>query len=178
MSAVSLLTSLRVAALALVFALSAPYAHADDRAQNCHSAVDGADCLVVVVDHLVRVKLDGEAKSVLIGNPLIADINMIGKSDAVVTARTIGSTNLIFVDAEGETIGDYEVIVREAEDRRVVLREGPKNVSLFQCAPRCERTLTQLDSENAHSELSARLSREAQMNDAAANDGSAVAPAE
>lgn len=145
--------------------------------EGCRGLGDKTECLVVMIDHLRRIELTDDAKTVLIGNPAVADVNMVSKSHAILAARTVGATNLIFLDDEGKTIGDFEVVVRETEQRRVVLRRGPGAVELYQCAPRCERTLTQLDSDKAHSLLSAQIDRENRLNAAAEGAAASAAPA-
>lgn len=135
--------------------------------------------LVVMVDHLHRVSFTDTVKTVLIGNPAIADVTMISEFEAVVTAKTVGSTNLFFLDPDGRAIGDFEVVVREGEERRVVLRRGPGQTELYQCAPRCERTLSQIDSAESYNKLSEVVSRENQLvTGATAGAASAVAPTE
>lgn len=135
--------------------------------------------LVVLVDHLSRVGFDDVVKTVLVGNPAIADVTMISKFEAVITAKTVGATNIFFLDPEGRALGDFEVVVREGEERRVVLRRGPGKTELFQCAPRCERTLSQIDSAESYTELSTVVAGENDFarNAAAAGGDQGGAPA-
>lgn len=144
-------------------ALSAPAADATEFS-GCALA-DG--CIAVVIDHFSRVALEEPVKTVLIGNPAIAEVTMISDTQAIVSARSIGATNLMFLNDDGAAIGDYEILVREGRQRRVMLRRGPNSTSLFQCAPRCERTLTLLDSDEAHSSTAGKISRETGLNSAA-----------
>lgn len=119
--------------------------------------------LMVMIDHLRRVSFDEPVHTVLVGNPAIADVTMISTYEAVVTAKTVGSTNLFFLDPDGRALGDYDVVVREGEERRVVLRRGPSNTELFQCAPRCERTLSQIDTAENYTKLNEVVVRENQL---------------
>ncbi|MEM9725720.1 MAG: pilus assembly protein N-terminal domain-containing protein [Pseudomonadota bacterium] len=130
--------------------------------------------IVVMVDHLHRLSFDATVKKVLIGNPAIADVTMISLDEAVVTARTVGATNLFFIDETGRTIGDFEVVVREGERRRVVLRRGPGNTELYQCAPRCERTLSQIDSAENYTNQSQIVTQENDFANGAATAGAAL----
>ena len=125
--------------------------------------------LVVVIDHLQRVSFDEPVKTVLVGNPAIADVTMISTYEAVVTAKSVGATNLFFLDPDGRALGDYEVVVREGEERRVLLRRGPGSTELYQCAPRCERTLSQIDSQESYKQLKEIVSNESRMIDGAAS---------
>ena len=148
-----------------------PTVYSAPAADACAQGAEDARCISVLVDHLRRVGLPEPVRTVLIGNPAIAEVTMISETQAVVSARTIGSTNLIFLNDDGEAIGDFQVLVREGEQRRVVLRRGPTSTELYQCAPRCERTLTQLDSPEAHQAVTEQITRETSVNQNAANEG-------
>ncbi|MEL6980313.1 MAG: pilus assembly protein N-terminal domain-containing protein [Pseudomonadota bacterium] len=173
------LRSLRGTALTLIAAAAASSALADPL-QPASSAVMPAAAyaaplseseraptrrrsLLVIIDHLERVSFAAPVETVLVGNPAIADVTMISSREGVVSARAVGSTNIFFLDRAGRALGDFEVIVREGETRRMVLRRGPGRTELYQCAPRCERTLSQLDSEEAHQELSNVVTTENRM---------------
>lgn len=134
----------------------------------CAERGDGVECLVAVIDHLSQVKLDRPVKTLLIGNPAIADVNMLNDEHAVVTARAVGSTNIIFLDAANEAIAQYDVYVREGDSRRVMLRRGPTDVALFQCTPFCERALSQNDSPELFNEQNAKVRATAALATAAA----------
>lgn len=140
----------------------------------CAQGVNNERCVVVLIDHLRRLGFRDEVQTVLIGNPAIADVTMISTTEAVVTARTVGTTNMIFLNSAGLAIADFEVLVREGESQRVVLRRGPTETAIYQCAPRCERTLTQLDSEDPHSGLASQIGREVAVNNAFADQSEAA----
>lgn len=139
---------------------SAPAARVVAAPESAERAPAVTESVVVMVDHLRRVGFDAPIKTVLIGNPAIADVKMISKYEGVIVAKTVGATNIYFLDQDGRALGDYDVVVREGEARRVVLRRGPSRTELFQCAPRCERTLTQMDSAAAHGALSEVVTKE------------------
>jgi len=111
----------------------------------CGGTITGDKCLVILSDHMRRVRLDGPAGTILVGNPLIADVTVLGNDTLFVSARSIGSTNIIVLDKNGNEMVSYEVFVREPRTKRVVLNNAGI-VSNYQCAPNCERALTQSDS--------------------------------
>lgn len=115
----------------------------------CGGALDGATCLVILNDHMRRVRLDRPAGTILVGNPTIADVTVLGKDTVFVSARSIGSTNIIALDENNNEIRTFEVFVREPKTKRVVLRNAglPEH---YQCAPDCLRALTQSDAPAAH----------------------------
>ena len=116
----------------------------------CGGALDGATCLVILNDHMRRVRLERPAGTILVGNPTIADVTVLGKDTIFVSARSIGATNIIVLDENNNEIRTFEVFVREPKTKRVVLRNGGAAEN-YQCAPDCLRALTQSDAPAAHS---------------------------
>lgn len=130
----------------------------------CHGQSRSMRCMVVLVDHLRPIQLAGQVHAMLVGNPAIADANMVTPTQAVVTAKTVGSTNVLFLSEDGGMVGQYQIIVREPDLRRVTLRRGPADTQMFQCAPRCERTLAQVDAPARHDHLQKMITDEFSIN--------------
>ncbi|MCI4662450.1 MAG: pilus assembly protein N-terminal domain-containing protein [Neomegalonema sp.] len=137
-----------------------PMAQQGETRGGCNEASADGECLELLLNHLRQVKFDRSVKTVLVGNPAIADANMLNASNAVISARSVGATNMLFLDADGRLLGDYEVFVREPSARRVVLHRGPTHATHFQCAPRCERTLSPSDHVDEHNTLKQRIESE------------------
>ncbi len=116
----------------------------------CGGALDGETCLVILNDHMRRVRLERDAGTILVGNPAIADVTVLGKDTIFVSARSIGATNIIVLDENNNEIRTFEVFVREPTTKRVVLRNAGLAEN-YQCAPNCLRALTQSDAPGAHS---------------------------
>ena len=116
-----------------------------EQSHACGGAITGEKCLVILSDHMRRVRLERPAGTILVGNPLIADVTVLGNDTIFVSARSIGSTNIIVLDKQGNEMVTYEVFVREPRTKRVVLNNGGA-IENYQCAPNCERALTQSDS--------------------------------
>lgn len=106
----------------------------------------GAATISAVIDQGVRISLPAGARDVMIGNPAIADINVVDSRTAVIQGRSYGATNLMVIDARGRTIQNSQIIVSAPDVNRVSLYRGPgagavvANVANYACAPRCERT--------------------------------------
>lgn len=115
----------------------------------CGGALDGATCLVILNDHMRRVRLERPAGTILVGNPAIADVTVLGMDTIFVSARSIGATNIIVLDENNNEIRTFEVFVREPTTKRVVLRNGGAAEN-YQCAPNCLRALTQSDAPAPH----------------------------
>ena len=102
------------------------------------SGVARADSKAIVVnlDRARIVKVPPGTQTMIIGNPLVADVTMLkGNVSMIVTGRSFGATNLITLDAAGNTI-DETMIKVTASDQSVVVLRGNSQES-DSCNPRC-----------------------------------------
>ena len=108
-----------------------------------------AQTLAAHIDQGLRVALPVGAQNVMIGNPSIADVNLLDSRNAVLLGRSYGVTNLLVLDARGRTLMDRQVVVSAPDLNRVSMYRGNHNlagdsgglyVQNFACSPRCERT--------------------------------------
>jgi hypothetical protein len=94
----------------------------------------------VSLDRARIVKVPQGVQTLIIGNPLIADVTMLkGNTQMIVTGRSFGSTNLISLDAAGNAIDETMIKVTAGEQSLVVLR-GTSQES-YACNPRCNPTI-------------------------------------
>lgn len=98
----------------------------------------------VEVDHARIVKVPEGAQTLIVGNPLIADVTMLKANHLmVVTGKGFGSTNLVVLDRSGSQVGESIVTVVPAEDK-VVVQRGVHRESLS-CRPNCARAIDLAD---------------------------------
>lgn len=116
-------------ALALVAALPA----ASDRLR-------ASELISVVLDQAQIVKLPENLATIVVGNPLIADVTVQPGGILVITGKGYGVTNLIALDRQGKTLMDHLVEVQGPPDSVVVYRGV--NRESYSCAPLCERRIT------------------------------------
>ena len=95
--------------------------------------------LSVHIDENTIVDLRAPAGSVIVGNPSIADVNLINPRRMVILGRSYGLTNIIVTDRMGRAIFHREINVAAAPTGRVSLYRGPL-VNNYACTPHCERT--------------------------------------
>lgn len=106
------------------------------------AAVAGANerTIRVELDYARIVKIPAGAQTMVIGNPLVADVTMLRNSQLmVITGKSFGSTNLIVLDRTGAQVGESIVTVVPPEDKLVVQR-GAHHES-YSCNPRCARAI-------------------------------------
>ncbi|MDE2362648.1 MAG: pilus assembly protein N-terminal domain-containing protein [Hyphomicrobiales bacterium] len=118
----------RVVIGALLLASSAGLAHAESKS------------ILVSLDRAKIMKVPQGVQTMIIGNPLVADVTMLkGNTSMIVTGRSFGSTNLIALDAQGNTIEESLIKVTSGDSSLVVLR-GESQES-YSCNPRCAPTV-------------------------------------
>lgn len=100
-----------------------------------------SDDLTVTKDESKVIRLATPAATVVVGNPMIADVTMQDGTTAFITGKGFGSTNIIAMDASGHQIATFRVIVSAGSNRTVTLMRGSV-VTTLSCAPRCEAIAT------------------------------------
>ena len=99
-----------------------------------------AETLTVVLDQAQITQLPERAGTIVIGNPLIADVTLQAGGNMVITGKGYGSTNIIVLDRTGATLMTKIIRVVGPRDAVVVYR-GIDRES-YSCAPDCERRIT------------------------------------
>ena len=85
----------------------------------------------------MAVKLDRPAKTVLVGNPLIADALLVNDRTVYVQGRMFGNTNIVAVDADGTEVFNTNVTVGTPNYAQVTVYRGPMGQRNLACSPRC-----------------------------------------
>lgn len=101
--------------------------------------------LSVPIDQSARIVLPAGTQNVMIGNPSVADVNVLDAGSAILLGRSYGVTNLLITDGRGRVLMNRQVVVSAPDLNRVTLYRGPggqptARVENYACAPRCERT--------------------------------------
>lgn len=99
-----------------------------------------AETVTVVLDQAQLMKLPDRVGTLIIGNPLIADVSLQAGGTMVITGKGYGATNIIALDRNGATLMTTTVQVVGARDAVVVFR-GVDRES-YSCTPSCERRIT------------------------------------
>jgi Flp pilus assembly secretin CpaC len=106
-----------------------------------------ADAIAVNVDQAKLVRLPGKVATIVVGNPLIADVTLQPGGMIVVTGKGYGATNFIALDRGGEILVDRQIQVEGPSDRLVTVYRGVDRES-YSCMPVCQRRVTLGDSDN------------------------------
>jgi len=105
------------------------------------SPVLADDKIVVQLDRARLIKLPERASTVVIGNPLIADLSLQPGGLAVVTGKGYGATNVMVLDREGAVLTEKTLQVEGPIDPIVVVYRGVSRET-YSCTPECMRRIT------------------------------------
>jgi len=104
-------------------------------------ADDANSGVIEVLTDQARIhRLPRAASTIILGNPLMADVSVEGGKLLVITGKNYGTTNLIALDSEGKEIGHFNLHVKTSGIHKVTLQRGTGRIS-YACAPRCEPEL-------------------------------------
>ncbi len=95
---------------------------------------------LVGVDEARGVPLVKSPATVIIGNPLIADVSVQNGNLMVVMGKNYGTTNIIALDGAGEEIINLPLNVTSSGQFEVSLHKGGARMT-YNCAPMCETEL-------------------------------------
>jgi Flp pilus assembly secretin CpaC len=101
----------------------------------------GPSSISVNVDQAKLVKLPAKVSTIVVGNPLIADVTLQNGGVIVVTGKGYGSTNFIAMDRFGEILVDRQIQVEGPTEALVTVYRGVDRET-YSCTPVCQRRVT------------------------------------
>jgi hypothetical protein len=119
---------LRGLAAALLLTLAASAARADET-------------IPVQLDQARIIKLPERATTVVIGDPLIADLSLQPGGLAVITGKAYGATNVVVLDRTGAVLMERNLEVKGPPDKLVYVYRGATR-STYSCTPDCGPRIT------------------------------------
>jgi hypothetical protein len=105
-----------------------------------------ADTIDVVLDQAQILRLPDRVGTIVVGNPLIADVTVQSGGLMVVTGKGYGRTNVIALDHHGGVLLEKAIQV-QGPHNVVVIYRGVDRES-YSCAPKCERRITLGDTKD------------------------------
>ncbi len=109
-------------------------------------AANAAEAVSVNVDQAKLIKFPGRVATLVVGNPLIADVALQPGGVIVVTGKGYGATNFIAMDRSGEILDDRIIQVEGPTDQLVTVYRGVERET-YSCMPICQRRVTLGDGE-------------------------------
>jgi Pilus formation protein N terminal region len=102
---------------------------------------DSVQQVRVPLDQARIAKLPEKVATIVVGNPLIADVAIEKGGILVITGKGFGTTNVVALDSKGQHLFEQQVTVGSPEDKTVIVHRGGSRET-FSCAPTCERRIT------------------------------------
>jgi len=99
------------------------------------------DQITVVLDQARVIRIPERTATVVIGNPLIADISVQTGGMAVITAKGYGITNFIAMDQRGNVLLEQSIEVQGPSNKIVTVHRGMDRET-YSCTPNCDRRIT------------------------------------
>lgn len=99
-------------------------------------AAGAPDVIVVRLDQARITRLPEKVATIVVGNPLIADVSLQAGGLLVLTGKGYGVTNLVALDRTGTVLSEFLIQVEAASDMSVVVYRGAARES-YSCTPDC-----------------------------------------
>lgn len=109
------------------------------------ASIAAADPISVTLDQARLMKLPDQVATVVVGNPLVADVTLQPGGMLVITGKSYGTTNLVVLDKGGVPLLDRLIQVQGPQANTMVVFRGVERET-YSCAPHCERRITLGDS--------------------------------
>lgn len=135
------------------------------------SAPAFAEDLTIAVEHAQVIRLPGDASTVVIGNPSIADALVHDSRTLILTGRLQGRTNVIAMDRIGRVIYSSEIAVTNPVPDQVALFRGPDRTTLS-CAETCDEVPRVGDNPDREPWLATQQAGRLAIAESAIGDGS------
>lgn len=108
--------------------------------------------VTVMIDHAKVLRLPERTQTVIVGNPIIADVSVQKSGVLVLTGKSYGRTNLIALDAGGLLIAESMISVQAQNEEVVTVQRGLDRES-YSCTPSCQPSLLLGDANKYFSEV-------------------------
>jgi Flp pilus assembly secretin CpaC len=114
--------------------------------------------LEIVLDRAQVFNIPIESRTLIIGNPTIADVSIIQPGLMVITGKAFGLTNLVSLDQDGKQIANSMIRVSAADEQMLTVIRGGANETLH-CPDGkvCSNTITLGDSNDSFSKLTGQI---------------------
>lgn len=109
--------------------------------------IEAGETIKVHLDQAKLLRLPEGTATLVVGNPLVADVAVQAGGTIVVTGKSYGNTNLVALDRSGSVVMEHQLEVLGPLGSTVVVHRGIERET-YSCAPTCERRITLGDTQN------------------------------
>ena len=118
--------------------------------------------VMVVIDHAKVLRLPERTQTVIVGNPIIADVSVQKNGVLVLTGKSYGRTNLIALDPAGTLLAESMISVQAPEASVVTVQRGLDRES-YSCTPHCQPSILLGDAAKHFGEVSGQAGQRASL---------------
>jgi Flp pilus assembly secretin CpaC len=97
--------------------------------------------IAIALDFAALTRVPAETTTLVLGNPAIADATIQRNGLIVVTGKSYGTTNLMALNRDGQTLSEMTIHVSAPTSRTLTVLRGTARET-YSCSPRCEQTVT------------------------------------
>ena len=113
--------------------------------------------VAITIDNAKIMRLPEKTQTVVVGNPIIADVALQRNGVVILTGKSFGQTNLIALDGNGAMLAETAISVRSADQASTVtVQRGSDKRNSYSCTPNCQRSMQLGDSNEYFSEVSSQ----------------------
>lgn len=112
-------------AIAAVLTLTGASAHA----QN----------LGVAAGQAANLSLGAPVRDIVVGDPMIADVSLVGERTLVVMGKRPGVTTIMAFDAAGRTLANRQIVVSENGGGSLTVYRGNTSALNYACGEQCTK---------------------------------------
>ena len=116
-----------------------------------------AEVIQVVLDQVKIIQLPENAVTLVIGNPLVVDVTLLGSNNKMIlTGKGFGESQIVALNAEGEAVGETLIKVSSDDTKNLVVQRGVERES-YHCTQRCQLTFALGDATRHMGEASGQI---------------------
>jgi hypothetical protein len=124
----------------------------------------------VAMDEVRTITFPKTVSTVYVGNPAIADINMIDSRHAFILGKGYGNTNMVALDQDGKQVSNTHISVLARQDASVTLQRGANRVTYSCTTAHCEITPQPGDGKDAFDSANGQIAAHQNTAKTAANN--------
>ena len=113
----------------------------------------------IMLNHAHVMRLPEKTATVIIGNPIVADISVQKNGIVVVTGKSYGTTNLIVLDSDGAIVSESLVNVTTSKTDDIVLVQRGMTRETYSCNPTCLPSVQLGDAEEYYAKSGDQVSK-------------------
>lgn len=127
------------------------------------ASVDRGGQLAVSINRAKVIRLPDGTKTIVVGNPAIADVAIQKNGVVIVTGKSYGVTNLLALDGSGNMLAESTLSVAAPSEATVVLQRGALERQTYSCNPTCLPSVVLGDANTYFSENKSQADQHTQF---------------